>query len=106
MSEGDLSFIKFVAFLGGIVALAWLIRRTIREHHQDKVQWWMQAVVPRAKRWVVWIFGATMLLWAIVHATAPQDARDDLTRQIKELFQPELESDGDAPAASSEEPKP
>jgi lysylphosphatidylglycerol synthetase-like protein (DUF2156 family) len=102
LSEGDVSFIKAVAIIGGLVLLAWWLRRHIREHHQDKVQWWFATVMPRAKRWAVWIFGATMLLWAVVHATAPDEARDDLSRQLEELFKSALEPAEDAEAPSAE----
>lgn len=97
MEASETSFIKALAVLAGLIFVAWLVRRHIREHHQDKVQWWMREVVPRAKQWALWIFGATMLVWVIIHATAPDDARDDLGEQIKALFQPLME-----PAAEDE----
>lgn len=104
MSEADTSFIEAVAVIGGLALLAWFLRRHIREHHQDKARWWTETVVPRAKRWAVWIFGATLLLWAIVHATAPDEARDDLNQQIEKLFKPMLEPDGKAePGAAKSE---
>lgn len=105
MSEGDVSFIKAVAVIGGLVFLAWWLRRHVREHHQDTVQWWIANVVPRAKRWAVWIFGATMLLWAVVHATAPEEARDDLSRQLKELFESAMPSAEDAGTPSAGDDK-
>lgn len=106
VSEADLTFLEGLAVLGGMILITWMVRRHIREHHQDLVAWWMRAVVPRARRWAVWIFIATAVLWAIVHVTAPDSARDSLGRQLHHLFATPPASDSTAPPADTTTAKP
>lgn len=98
-SQSVLTLLEAAVLIAAMVFAARLIRRHIRDHHQNLVEWWMRAVMPRARRWLLWLSLATMVLWIIVQATAPDGARRSLSDQLQhlqQLFRKSIPSSKDA----------
>lgn len=68
-----------------------ILRRRYWSPDTPARQWFEAHIAPRAHQAIIAFFSVTLVVWLFIWATAPDDRRDDLGKEMKKLF-PENET--------------
>ena len=81
----------FFTVFAGLMAAAVYFRRRINDPDNTVGRWFEERVRPRFKEAATIFSLITILAWAVLYLSAPEEGRDDLSERLKTFFQSDRE---------------
>ncbi len=74
-----------LVILFGIIIVAVVIRRRIRDPESAPGRWYKEHIKPREKEITTWFFVATLVLWAVLFVGASKEDKEKSDRALKDF---------------------